>query len=128
MICLIGNVLKERYCIVEQLGHGGGGSLYLAKDMELGICRAVKEIPIAKKKEARLMQYLEYPAIPKIIDYMETLLSRISHRLERLYNVMQNFSVQGNGFLYGKSLLWERRLPEYWNIFTVGSHQSVTGI
>nr|WP_280529181.1 serine/threonine-protein kinase [Blautia sp. NSJ-157] len=69
---MIGNVLKERYCIVEQLGHGGGGSLYLAKDMELGICRAVKEIPIAKKKEARLMQYLEYPAIPKIIDYVET--------------------------------------------------------
>ena len=53
MICLIGNVLKERYCIVQQIGHGGGGSLYLAKDMELGICRAVKEIPIAKKKEAR---------------------------------------------------------------------------
>ena len=72
MVCLIGNVLKKRYCIVEQLGHGGGGSLYLAKDMELGICRAVKEIPIAKKKEARLMQYLEYPAIPKIIDYVET--------------------------------------------------------
>ena len=72
MICLIGNVLKERYCIVEQIGHGGGGSLYLAKDMELGICRAVKEIPIAKKKEARLMQHLEYPAIPKIIDYVET--------------------------------------------------------
>ena len=72
MICLIGTVLKERYCIVEQIGHGGGGSLYLAKDMELGICRAVKEIPIAKKKEARLMQHLEYPAIPKIIDYVET--------------------------------------------------------
>ena len=72
MICLIGNVLKERYCIVEQIGHGGGGSLYLAKDMELGICRAVKEIPIAKKKEARLMQHLEYPAIPKIIDCVET--------------------------------------------------------
>ena len=72
MICLIGNVLKERYCIVEQIGHGGGGSLYLAKDMEVGICRAVKEIPIAKKKEARLMQHLEYPAIPKIIDCVET--------------------------------------------------------
>ena len=72
MICLIANVLKERYCIVEQIGHGGGGSLYLAKDMELGICRAVKEIPITKKKEARLMQHLEYPAIPKIIDYVET--------------------------------------------------------
>ncbi len=72
MICLIGKILKERYCIVEQIGHGGGGSLYLAKDMELGICRAVKEIPIAKKKEVILMQHLEYPAIPKIIDYVET--------------------------------------------------------
>ena len=27
---------------------------------------------MAKKKEARLMQHLEYPAIPKIIDYVET--------------------------------------------------------
>ena len=52
MICLIGNVLKERYCVIERIGHGGGGSLYLAKDMELGIFRAVKEIPLAKKKEA----------------------------------------------------------------------------
>ncbi len=72
MICLIGNVLKKHLFSVEQIGHGGGGSLYLAKDMELGICRAVKEIPITKKKEARLMQHLEYPAIPKIIDYVET--------------------------------------------------------
>ena len=127
MICLIGNVLKERYCIVEQIGHGGGGSLYLAKDMELGICRAVKEIPIAKKKEARLMQHLEYPAIPKIIDYVET--------GEYCYFIMEYIKGQslgellrsGKRFLYGKSLLWERRLPEYWNIFTVGSHRSVTG-
>ena len=90
VICLIGNVLKERYCIVEQIGHGGGGSLYLAKDMELGICRAVKEIPIAKKKEARLMQHLEYPAIPKIIDYVETgeycylIMEYIKHKRGRL--------------------------------------------
>ena len=72
MICLIGTVLKERYCVIERIGHGGGGSLYLAKDMELGIFRAVKEIPLAKKKEAMLMQRLEHPAIPKIVDYMET--------------------------------------------------------
>ena len=128
MICLIGNVLKERYCIVEQIGHGGGGSLYLAKDMELGICRAVKEISIAKKKEARLMQHLEYPAIPKIIDYVET--------GEYCYLIMEYIKGQSLGellrsgkrfYFIGKSLPWERRLPEYWNIFTVGSHRSVTG-
>ena len=34
VICLIGTVLKERYCVIERIGHGGGGSLYLGKDME----------------------------------------------------------------------------------------------
>ena len=90
MICLIGTVLKERYCVIERIGHGGGGSLYLAKDMELGIFRAVKEIPLAKKKEAMLMQRLEHPAIPKIVDYMETeeycylIMEYIKHKRGRL--------------------------------------------
>ncbi len=47
------STMRQRSERRKQIGHGGGGSLYLAKDMELGICRAVKEIPIAKKKEAR---------------------------------------------------------------------------
>ena len=72
MICLIGTVLKERYCVIERIGHGGGGSLYLARDMELGIFRAVKEIPIIKKKEVMLMQRLDHPAIPKIVECVET--------------------------------------------------------
>lgn len=72
MICLIGTILKERYYVIERIGHGGGGSLYLARDMELGIFRAVKEIPIIKKKEVMLMQRLDHPAIPKIVDCVET--------------------------------------------------------
>lgn len=71
MICLIGAVLKDRYCVMERIGQGGGGSLYLARDMELGIFRAVKEISIARKREAKLMRLLEHPAIPKIVDYVE---------------------------------------------------------
>ena len=51
MICLIGTILKERY---------------------YGIFRAVKEIPIIKKKEVMLMQRLDHPAIPKIVDCVET--------------------------------------------------------
>ena len=34
--------------------------------------RAVKEIPIIKKKEVMLMQRLDHPAIPKIVDCVET--------------------------------------------------------
>lgn len=71
MICLIGTVLKDRYCVIERIGHGGGGSLYLARDMELGIYRAVKEISIDRKREAKLMRLLEHPAIPRIVDYVE---------------------------------------------------------
>ncbi len=71
MICLIGTVLKERYCVMERIGQGGGGSIYLARDMELGIFRAVKEISVVRKREAKLMRHLEHPAIPKIVDYVE---------------------------------------------------------
>ena len=53
MICLIGTVLKERYCVIERIGHGGGGSLYLAKDMELGIFRAVKELPASSRRDCQ---------------------------------------------------------------------------
>ena len=66
MICLIGTVLKDRYCVMERIGQGGGGSLYLARDMELGVFRAVKETSIIRKQEAKLMRFLEHPAIPKM--------------------------------------------------------------
>lgn len=71
VICLIGTVLKGRYCVMERIGQGGGGSLYLVRDMELGVYRAVKEIPAAGKREAKLMRLLEHPAIPRIVDYAE---------------------------------------------------------
>ena len=39
--------------------------------MELGVFRAVKETSIIRKQEAKLMRFLEHPAIPKIVDYVE---------------------------------------------------------
>lgn len=68
---LIGIILKGRYCIVEQIGKGGQGTLYLARDLELGILRAVKELPAEKKREAGLLRLLEYPSLPRMIDYAE---------------------------------------------------------
>lgn len=68
---MIGMILKGRYCILEQLGQGGEGHLYLARDMELGCLWAVKEIPVSAKKEAKLLRLLEHPSIPKMVDYAE---------------------------------------------------------
>lgn len=48
IINLTGMILKMRYCILEQVGAGGEGHLYLARDMELGNYWAVKELPLEK--------------------------------------------------------------------------------
>ena len=70
-ITLTGSILKGRYCIVEPIGEGGQGHLYLARDLELGVYWAVKQIPITQKKEARLLRILRHPAMPGMIDYLE---------------------------------------------------------
>ena len=51
IINLTGMILKMRYCILEQVGAGGEGHLYLARDMELGNYWAVKELPLEKKRD-----------------------------------------------------------------------------
>lgn len=74
--------------MIEQIGQGGGGHLYLARDLELGGVWAVKEIPLTGKKEAKLLRLLEHPALPKMVDYVE--------REEFCYLVME--------YIRGKSL------------------------
>jgi hypothetical protein len=76
-----GMILKGRYCIVEKLGSGGQGSLYLARDLNLGVMWAVKEIPQKQKREAKLLRLLDHPALPRMIDYLE--------REESVYLVME---------------------------------------
>ena len=64
-------ILKNRYCLIEYLGAGGRGTVYLARDLELGTFWAVKELPLSDKKEAELMKNLCHPGIPRMIDYVE---------------------------------------------------------
>ena len=68
---LSGTVLKGRYCILEPVGKGGGGKVYLARDLELGVLWAVKEVPASGKSEARMLLKLSHPFLPKMIDYIE---------------------------------------------------------
>lgn len=70
-INLTGKILKMRYCILEQVSSGGEGHLYLARDMELGNYWAVKELPVEKKWEVRMLRLLEHPSIPRLVDYVE---------------------------------------------------------
>lgn len=85
---LIGIILKGRYCIVDRIGKGGQGALYLARDIDLGIYRAVKELPLERKKEAGFLRLLDHPSLPRMIDYTE--------QKDRCFLVME--------YIQGKSL------------------------
>lgn len=71
MVDLTGKTIKNRYFIVEKAASGGGGKLYLARDMELGCVWAVKEIPLSRRQEARILCRMQHPALPRMIDYAE---------------------------------------------------------
>ena len=70
-ISLTGRILKGRYCILEKIAGGGEGDIYLARDMELGALWAVKELPLEKKREAKLLRLLNHQGLPRMMDYLE---------------------------------------------------------
>jgi serine/threonine protein kinase len=69
-------VLQGRYRIVEQLGRGGMGAVYLATDQTFGSTVAIKQtlcegadLERAFHREARLLNTLRHAALPVVIDY-----------------------------------------------------------
>ena len=79
-----GEVLRGRYRILERIGHGGMGNIYLADDMRLeGRHCALKEVehdrslPISLLAEAReqflreatILARLDHPNLPKVSDF-----------------------------------------------------------
>ena len=72
----VGTILKERYKILEQLGAGGMGEVYLAEDLTLDNKVAVKANHNLNAnsaaqfiREARLLASLKQPNLPRVIDY-----------------------------------------------------------
>src|SRR5512138_2085700 len=68
--------LQDRYEIIEPIGQGGMGAVYLARDQRLGNTVALKEtffadtaLLAAFEREARLLAGLRHPALPKVIDH-----------------------------------------------------------
>ncbi len=70
----IGEVFQERYRIIDILGQGGMGKVYLAENTKLGSLRAIKEI--AKDStfaniEPEILKKLQHPALPGIVDIFD---------------------------------------------------------
>ncbi len=69
-------LLRDRYLIVRQIGKGGMGAVYEAKDQRLGHLVALKQMIVndenlerAFKREGRMLAQLDHPALPHVIDY-----------------------------------------------------------
>ena len=69
-------LLQNRYLVLEQIGKGGMGVVYKATDQRFGSAVALKEIFLdaphlrkAFEREARLLNHLRHPALPRVSDH-----------------------------------------------------------
>ncbi|HEX8292597.1 MAG TPA: serine/threonine-protein kinase, partial [Pyrinomonadaceae bacterium] len=70
--------MQDRYAVERQIGAGGMGAVYVATDRRFGSTVALKETffddPALRKafeREARLLNRLRHPALPRVSDHFE---------------------------------------------------------
>ena len=71
-----GDLLKERYRILDILGQGGMGAVYRAMDESLDVIVAIKENSFLTddyarqfQREAKILASLRHPNLPRVFDY-----------------------------------------------------------
>ncbi len=71
------SMIQNRYLIVQMIGKGGMGEVYLAVDQRLGSAVALKrtiftenpDLASAFEREAKILGRLRHPVLPKVIDH-----------------------------------------------------------
>lgn len=74
----MGKILLQKYELQKQIGQGAEGKVFLAKDLNLDRCVAIKEKQISKecmqeelRKEAELLREIKHPGLPLVYDLFE---------------------------------------------------------
>lgn len=83
-MAVVGSVIDGKYEVLKQIGKGGMSKVYLAMDRRLNKQWAIKELCRKERDkenevvvqgliaEANLMKKLDHPALPRIVDIIET--------------------------------------------------------
>jgi serine/threonine protein kinase len=76
-----GEIIAERYRILDILGQGGVGTTYEAQDLQNSQRVALKALSLRRmsdwkmmelfEREARILSQLNHPAIPRYLDYFQ---------------------------------------------------------
>ena len=76
-----GEIINNRYRILDTLGQGGIGITYLAQDLETNISLALKVLSLRRmtewkkvelfERESQILSQLNHPAIPQYLDYFQ---------------------------------------------------------
>lgn len=76
-----GEIVAQRYRIVDTLGQGGSGTTYRAEDLQSGESVALKALSLHRvtdwkaialfEREARVLAQLNHPGIPRYLDYFQ---------------------------------------------------------
>lgn len=93
-----GDVVRDRYQIVQELGHGSSGTTYEAKDLTTRQSVALKVVSLLAatdwkvlelfEREAQVLANLDHPQIPNYIDYFN-----IDSVSDRLFYLAQELAV-----------------------------------
>ena len=72
-----GSVLNQTYCLIEQIGSGGGGIVYKAYHKRLRKYVVVKEIRdcvkgiLESRAEVDILKNLAHTYLPQVYDFLE---------------------------------------------------------
>ena len=102
-----GTVLQNRYAVERQIGAGGMGAVYVATDRRFGSTVALKEtffddpnLRKAFEREARLLNRLRHPALPRVSDHFEEAGGLVTHYDGSPFHIYKPPIAASNGLVH----------------------------
>lgn len=115
-----GTILEGRYQIIQQIGKGGGGIVYLAEHLTMKKKIVLKEIVNnlygidegLLRTEVDILKRLKHPALPQVYDYL-VFNNRVFTVMEYIPGCnLQKCMDNGCKFSQGQIVMWARQLAE----------------